>query len=85
MAKANDFSVIAHGDQIRKTFRKGQRTIIIEGRRFALKRQDRRWKDPHTQQLRRESWIIVTEIGKDVTGISASIEMIRGGNLRSIV
>lgn len=84
MAKAR-FSILAHADQIRKTFKNGQRTIILEGRRFALKRQDRRWKDPHTQQSRKESWIVVTEIGGDVTSPSASVELIKGGNLRSAV
>lgn len=79
------FSVLSHGDQIRQTFRKGQRTIILEGRRFALKRQDRIWKDPNTQDKHKESWIVVTEIGNEVVGACGSIELIPGGNLRSQV
>lgn len=72
-----------HADKIRKSWNAGQKTIIIEGRRFIIRLQKRQWKNPQTQQMHDERWLTVRPADGGLTPC-ASIEYKHHGNLRSV-
>jgi hypothetical protein len=82
MGKKKPFTFDNHLTEIRKTFDRGRRDIILEGRRFAMKLQITYYKDPETQQRHKNEWITIHPMDGALVPC-ASIERKHLGNLRS--
>jgi hypothetical protein len=83
MAKAKGIDLFEHADKIRKSWNRGQRSIILDGRRFTIRLQVHKYKDPETQQRRTEKWLSVSPMDGGILPV-ANIELKHLGNLRSV-
>jgi len=58
---------------VRKSWERGHKTIMFNGRQFVMKLQVKYWKDPETQERYKEEWITVRPMDGGLTPC-ASIE-----------